>query len=161
MSDIVFKTAWRRNDPQQMEDAKEFWARLDLVQPAVRDERAKQIGVLAYLEDQVVAVTTAELVVLPGLRARFAVTQIAVVPDLRLKSIGLQTTGQFLTVLEAWSARHPEEKVMGMAAVIQADQWGDKKREPVWTDWGLDIALTGYTPRNEQIRIAWFRHARV
>jgi hypothetical protein len=64
MSDLSIVTAWRREDSQQGADAKAYWEKLGLV-PA--EERA-----LAYSEGTLVGASTAELIVLPGLRQRFA-----------------------------------------------------------------------------------------
>jgi len=160
VTDIAFKIAWDRRDQALMDEVKAFWTASELMVPRLLDERAGQLGVVACDGDRIVATATAELAVLPGLRARFAVISIAVDPQSRRKSIGLRISGRFLTVLEEWSAAHPEEEVMGMAAVIEGD-WGAKMHEPIWPDWGLNIVLAGYTHRNQQIRISWFRHARV
>ena len=161
MSDIVLKTAWRRHDPRQAEDAMAFWTRLKQIAPHLIEQRAGQLGVMGYCGDRLVSVATAELEYLPGLRARFAVAQVVVDPEFRRQSLSRRTFGQLLTVLEAWSAENPEEKLMGMAAVIEAKEYAEKQREPVWPDWGLNLGLVGYTLKNQQIRVAWFRHARV
>ena len=31
----------------------------------------------------------------------------------------------------------------------------------MWADWNLHYNLIGHTPGDEQIRLAWFRHARI
>jgi GNAT superfamily N-acetyltransferase len=161
VSELVFKTAWRQNDPQTMEEAKAFWAQTGLVAEGYRARRAEELGVLAYDGDRLVCVATAELALLPGLRARFAVAQLVVDPEFRRQSVSRRTFGRLLTVIEAWSAEHPEEKLVGMAAVIEAKEYAEKQREPVWPDWGLNLGLVGYTQKNQQIRVSWFRHARV
>ncbi|HYG25947.1 MAG TPA: hypothetical protein VD906_03490 [Caulobacteraceae bacterium] len=161
MSEMVLKTAWRRNDERQIEDAKAFWTGGNELAAHLHDQRAQQLGVLAYSGDRVVAAVTAELEMLPGLRARFAVFQVIVDPEFRRNAVARRIVGYFLSVLEAWSAENPQEEVMGIAAVIQAAEFKDWQREPVWPDWGLNLTLIGYTPRNQQIRVAWFRHARI
>ena len=45
--------------------------------------------------------------------------------------------------------------------MITAAEFGEKQRQPVWNDWGVDIAVAGYLPTGEQIRIGWFAHARL
>lgn len=161
MSDPVFKTAWRRDDPQLEADAKEFWGRLNLVPPEGRDKRAKELVVVTYVDGQVVAVATAEYAMLPSLRARFAFCRTAVDPAHRQQSLSGRTFGHLRTVLETWSAEHPEEEVMGMAAIIQAAEYAEKQRDPLWPDYALFLSVVGYTARDDQIRVAWFRHARV
>lgn len=162
MPDLILKSAWRRNDEQAAADAIAFWEKHNLVTPPQeRERRVSELGVVTYADGEVVAVATAELAILPGLRARFAVCRTAVHPEFRRQQLSARTFGHFRTLLEAWSADHPEEKVMGMAAVLQAAEYEEKQREPIWPDWGLFLTLVGYTPRNEQIRVAWFRHARI
>jgi hypothetical protein len=162
MPDVILKTAWRRNDPQLAADAQMFWEKHNLV-PSTQDRqyRARELGVVAYCDGETAAVATGELAMMSGLRARFAVCRISVHPGLRRQQLSARTFGHFRTVLEAWSAEHPDEQVMGMSAIIQAAEYGEKQREPVWPDWGLFLTLAGYTPRGEQVRVAWFKHARV
>lgn len=161
MPDPVFKTAWRRDDPALEADAKDFWARHNLVPPAGWDKRAKELCVVTYIDDVVVAVATAECADYPPLRGRFAFCRTAVDPAHRQQYLSGRTFGHLRTVLEAWSADHPEEAVLGMAAIIQAAEYAEKKRDPVWPDYSLFLSVVGYTPRNEQVRVGWFRHARV
>jgi GNAT superfamily N-acetyltransferase len=161
MSDIVLKNVWRRNDPADEEAARGFWTQWNQIAPRLHHQRAAELGVMTYAGDRLIAVATAELAVLPGLRARFAVAQLGVDPAYRRQSVSRRTFGYLLTILEEWSVAHPEEKVVGMAAVIEAHEYAEKQREPVWPDWGLNLGLVGYTPRGQQIRVSWFRHARV
>ena len=161
MPDVIIRTAWRRNDPQLAADAKDFWARHDLVPADERDRRVEEIVAVGYLESRVVAVTTAELAVLPGLRARFAMGRVSVDPTQRRTSLGARLGGYMRRTLEAWSLEHPEEDVKGFGGVITAAEFGEKQRQPVWNDWGVDIAVAGYLPTGEQIRIGWFAHARL
>ena len=62
-------------------------------------------------------------------------------------------------MLERWSLEAPQEKVQGVAAVIQADNFEEMKRRPKWPGSGLN--LVGYTEEGQQIRVAWFDHARL
>ena len=62
-------------------------------------------------------------------------------------------------VLERWSLEAPQEQVQGVAAVIQAANIEEMKRLPKWPRSGLD--LVGYTQDGQQIRVAWFDHARL
>ena len=57
---------------------------------------------------------------------------------------------------QAWSAKNPELKVQGFAAVLQSPLLKDVANYPIWP---RDINLVGYTRRNHQIRMAWFPHA--
>lgn len=161
MANVVLKTAWMRNDPQLQADAIAFWEKNNLVpSPEERQRRAGELVVVTYVDGEPAAVATAELAVLPNLRARFAMCRTAVAPHHRRSKLSAHTFAHVMTALEAWSADNPEEKVMGMAAVIQATEYAEKQREPIWYDFGLLLAVAGFTPRGEQIRVGWFRHAR-
>jgi hypothetical protein len=63
--------------------------------------------------------------------------------------------------LERWSREFSGEQVMGMAAIIPAGAYKDARSEPIWLDGGLNLTLVGYLPGGEQLRVSWFRHARV
>lgn len=159
--DVVFEEAWRRNDPEQAREAVAFWERLNLVPPVERERRASEVVGLARVDGQVVALSTAGLAVLPQFRARFAMYRCAVDPAFRRQDISYRLSGWSRGVLEAWSAAQRQEQVVGMAAIIQAQEYRIKQHEPVWPEHGLELNLVGYSPRGEQVRVAWFRHARV
>jgi len=162
MSELVFKTVWRQASPELVEEAKAFWTRTGLVAEGFRQRRSKELAVMIYDGDRLVGVATAELEMLPGLGARFAVVQGVVDPQFRRLSISMRTLGLMREVLEAWSSATPREKVMGMAGVVEAAEYADKSREPVWTDYGCGLTLVGHTARkNQQIRVTWFAHARL
>ncbi len=159
--DLVIKTAWRKSDAGLEADATAYWEKHKLTPPDQHADRAKELVAIGYRNGSVVAVTTAELVILPGLRARFAMGRVSVAPSERRGSLGARMGGYMRRVLEAWSLEHPEEDVKGFGGVITAAEFGEKQRQPVWNDWGVDIAVAGYLPTGEQIRIGWFAHARL
>ncbi len=161
MLDVVFEEAWRRNDPAQARDAIAFWEKLGLVPPAERERRVSELVAIARIDGEVVALSTASLAVLPPLKARFAMYRCAVAPAFRRHDVSYRISGWSRERLEAWSAAHPAEQVAGMAAIIQAQEYRIKQHEPTWPEHGLHLNLVGYTQRGEQIRVAWFNHARV
>ena len=180
MEPLRFVTAWQQDDPKLMRDALQLWERAGLLTPAVREQRAKELVALAYLDGEVAGVSTAVIHDLPQLRGRFAFYRCAVKPP-RHRGTRQQTSrpqdastpwapnhtisyalsGYARTVLEDWSRTHPVEKVLGMAAVIESKGYRRKQREPLWPDYGLDLNLIGYTPDGRQIRVAWFQHTRL
>ncbi len=50
---------------------------------------------------------------------------------------------------------------MGMAAVMQAAEYQDRLCEPFWPEHGLHLNFACYTPKGQQLRVAWFEHARI
>ncbi len=159
--EITFVDAWRRDDPELAVAAKAFWERNSLVPAGERERRVSELCVLGYVGDELAALSTAALTINPQLHARVAMYRCAVAPAFRRHDVSYRISGHSRFLLEAWSAEHPEEKLMGMAAVIQAAEYRDKQREPIWPEYGLELNLAGWTDRGEQLRVAWFRHAKL
>jgi hypothetical protein len=157
---IETRAAWRRNDPELERDVVGFWRRLGILPPDVVPEaRAKELCSLTYVDGEVAAVSTATLEVLPHLRARFAMVRIAVAPEHRRRHFAVSLIVAAKGLLEQWSLENPQENVKGVAAFIQAANIEELKRLPVWPRSGL--SLVGYTTDGQQIRVAWFEHARL
>jgi GNAT superfamily N-acetyltransferase len=162
MSEVKFVTAWRRDNPQHVADARAYWERVGVIPtPQVLERRVNELCTLVYADGQVVAESTAELVVLPGLRQRFAMCRSSVDPSFRRKGLGAELTGYYRIVLEAWAMENQEEKVMGVAVALTSTELVEKQRDPLWLERGIDMALVGYTPTGEQIRVGWFRYVRL
>ena len=160
MSEIRYAIAWKRNDPALAAAAKTFWQSLGLVAGNL-DERAAQLCNVALVGDRVVGVTTVSLDHAPKVKCRIGFLRCAVAPEFRKHYLATFLTRDSLTILEHWSLENPQEAVQGLAFVVQADQLGSKAVFPMWADWNTHYNLIGYTPREEQIRLAWFRHARL
>ncbi|HTE78320.1 MAG TPA: hypothetical protein VK653_16500, partial [Xanthobacteraceae bacterium] len=62
-------------------------------------------------------------------------------------------------LLEQWSKSNPDEKVLGMAAVLENPNFDLLGTRPIWR--GADLTLIGYNQLGQQIRLAWFDHARM
>jgi len=161
MLDIVFANAWLRGDWKLEADAKAFWEKLGLISPEERERRVVELCGVAYLNGRVVAVSTVTLSVVPQVRARLGMYRCAVDPEFRRQDLAERISGYTRQVLEMWSVDNPGEKLLGFGAIIQAPELMRKGLEPIWTDWGTDLVLAGYTQRGEQIRVGWFRHARL
>lgn len=160
MRDVVFKDAWLRDDPQLEADAKAFWTTFGLAE-AERERRAKELIALAYIDGKLAGVSSAKLMVMPVLRARIAYYRCAIVPEFRRKDLSYRLSGHARRLLEDWSKEHPEEKLAGLAAVIQAAEYQGKQLEPTWPEHGLHLNLACYLQTGEQLRVAWFDHGRL
>lgn len=158
LMDIVFKEVWRRNDPQQAAEARTFWE--GLLSPEERERRVTELCCMAYDGDRLVGLSTALPAELPEVNACLAMYRCAVAPGARRRDIAKQITGRSIAILQAWSAAHPEEKVLGVGAVIQAEELLGMGLRPLWPDAG-NLNLAFYLPGGRQLRIAWFSHARL
>lgn len=157
---VEWRVAWRKDDPALEADAIALWRRLDVLPPDVDPtDRAKELCVLAYVGGAVAAVSTAVIRELPFLRNRFAMFRCAVAPEFRRHSLGRIISREAREAVEAWSLENPEEAVMGLATVVQSTDIQAQSRAAVWRSSGL--TLVGYSENNEQIRVAWFGHARI
>jgi hypothetical protein len=156
---VVFKEAWRRNDLKQADQARAFWE--GLVPPAERERRVKELCCMAYEGDRLVGLSTAYPAVFPQLKARVATYRCAVAPAYRRHELAKQITSRSIAILERWSADNPGEKVLGLAAVIQAPELRGMTLRPTWPEYDLDLNLACYLPTGEQLRVAWFSHARL
>lgn len=161
MTELTFIDAWRKDDPRLMADAKAMWLANKFMPPDVAEERAQQLVSLVYAGYEVAGVTTAVLSHIEQLRGRFARLRGAVSPDHRRQRVCYQMAAHAVRVLEEWSVKNPDEKVVGVSAVMQSKELLWRLREPTWPEYDLNLNLVAYTPRDEQIRIAWFRHAEV
>ena len=119
--DIEFRPAWRLVDPQIEADAIAFWKRLAILPENVTpEERAKELVLAAYRGGRIVGVITAEVGILPQVRARLAMLRTAVDPDLRRSHVGLAMMLDAQHMLETWSAEHPGERLAGTGGVVEA-----------------------------------------
>lgn len=151
---VEWRVGWRLADPVLEADAQAFWARNGLLTAAMSIERTNEINLCAYVDGQLAGLSSARLRDIGFLRSRMAMHRVAVEPGHQRLHLSSWLTVKSIEALEAWSLAHPEEKVMGVGAVIQAAlDWSDR---PLWRT-GLDLA--GYTAENQQFRVAWFRHA--
>jgi hypothetical protein len=158
---IALRTAWRVSDPQIERDVKAFWQRLARLGTTEAERRVSELCAAAYSGESLIGIATAYLDQLDPLRARFAFFRCLVVPRASHNEIARQLATLSRDQLERWSFENPNEQVLGMAAVVPGNRYGEERRDPVWSWGGLTLNLVGYTRTGEQVRISWFRHARV
>jgi hypothetical protein len=159
-ADFDYRPAWRRGDAAIEADAIAFWDRLGILPAGVAPEtRAKELAAAAYQDGRLVGVSTVTLARLEFLRARFAMLRVAVDPDHRRGRAAWGLALFTRQVMEAWSKAHPEEKVAGLAAILEAAQLEGKAKEPFWVT--TRLGLVGHTKDGRQIRVSWFEDFRL
>ena len=158
---ITLRPAWGLSDPKIAEDAKAFWRRLGMLGPAEVERRVSELCAAAYFGDTMMGIATAYLERLEMLRARFAFFRCLVPPSEQQNETARQLAVLSRDLLEHWSRDNPQEQVLGMAAVIPANAYREKRGEPAWAEGGLNLNLVGYTSAGDQVRVSWFAHARV
>ena len=157
---VIFIEAWRQVDPKHAAEAMKFWKAMGLPL-AEQQERLNELCAFAYVNDRFAGVSTARLQDFPLLRSRLAYYRCAVVPQFRQRDLAYRLTGYSRRVLEKWSRANPEEKVMGLAAEIEATELRAFQLKPAWPEHDLHLNLAYYLENGQQVRVAWFKHARL
>jgi GNAT superfamily N-acetyltransferase len=158
--DVEFRPAWRLGDRQIQADAIAFWKRLAILPSDVTpEERARELVIAAYQGDRIVGVITADVGILPQVRARLAMLRTAVDPAHRRSHVGLAMMLAAQRLLETWSAQHPGERLAGTGGIVEAPELIPAQNYPAWPLPRLD--LVGFTPDGRQIRISWFADFRL
>jgi hypothetical protein len=164
VGEVKLLPVWQRNDAKITADAISFWRKLDALPPNVSPEsRAKELCVAAYLEKEVVGVSTIALDVLPQLRCHFGFFRCLVAPQHRQEGLARKLSVLSRRVLAKWSEENRSERVLGMAAIVDNPKLDELSKAPVWSVTpGLNgLTLIGYTVDGRQIRVSWFEHARL
>lgn len=153
------RLAWRRGDPAIEADAVDFWTRLGLLPAGVAPEdRASELIAAAYGGERLAAVATATIEWMGPFGVNLAVIRGATDPEFRRSRAQLALAAPSREALIGWSKAHPEQRLAGAIAFVEAGEWGDFARVPVWP--GSGLALAGYDDLGRQVRIAWFEHFR-
>lgn len=161
MADIEFRFAWGHHDQRLIDDAHRFWREQDVMSPEDIEARVKQLCALAYANGKVVAVSTAHLIDFQRLRSRFAYYRSLVASEFRRQHLATRLGIYSRKMLANWSLENPEEKLMGLYLIFEADEFKDLRHVPVVTHFGMHIIMMGYTPDGQHIRIIWFDHATI
>ena len=152
------RPAWRRADADIERDAIAFWKRLGILPARVRPEdRARELAAAAYRNGNLVGVATATLGRIESLRGRFAMLRAAVDPEHRRTRLAVDLAILSRELIERWSIEHPDERVLGLGAIIEGPNLSERARQPYWPE--TRFGIVGYTPEGRQIRVAWFTHA--
>jgi GNAT superfamily N-acetyltransferase len=150
-----FRPAWRLGDPQIARDATDFWSRLALLPAKVSaEERVKELSAVAYRDGRLVGVTTVRIGRLDQVRARLAMLRGAVDPEFRRTRVGFALALCTRHLLQAWAKEHPEERLGGLGAIVEAAELADRAKEPYWPT--TRFILAGFMPDGRQIRVSWF-----
>ena len=165
---FAIETPWRHVDDALAAEIVEFWRRhRALPRGADPRDRARQVCVLARLDGAIMGLSTAYTDDYRPLARRFYFYRMFLDPDLRSTRLvayehagrhafaAIHLVEESYRVLAAWSKSHPDEQVAGMAAVYESPEIGSRG-----IDFG-NLVLIGYDAKGQQMRVAWFPHARV
>jgi hypothetical protein len=71
----------------------------------------------------------------------------------------IRLTRYAIELLGNWSKENPNERVLGLATILENANFDRFGKRPMWRSGGLEHWLVGYTPKGLQIRLTWFKHA--
>jgi hypothetical protein len=165
---FALESPWRHVDDDLADEIVAFWRRHRALPRNVDPhQRARQACALARIDGVLAGLSTAYAELYPPLARRFYFYRMFVDPALRsTRLVAYEHAGRHAfaavhlveesyRVLAAWSRAHPDEDVAGMAAVYESAAIGSR---------GIDhgnLVLIGYDAKGQQMRVAWFPHARV
>lgn len=150
-SHIEFRDVWRKEDQQAEADVLALWRRMGGLPPGVDPgARVKQICIVAYEGDKLVAVTTVAITMLSPVRTKMAFFRALVSPEYRTQKILLPLTYALHQAMERYALANPDLKIGGTAAVVEAPNTIYK---PVGS---AEMILVGYTQNNEPVLLRWF-----
>ena len=154
-SNIEFRDVWRKNDPQAEADAVALWQRMGILPRGVDPHaRAKELCVVAYENNALVAISTVAIDLLQVVRTKMAFFRALVDDQHRAQKVLLPLTYAVHQAMERYALANPELKIGGTAAVVVASNTIYK---PVGSS---EMMLIGYTARNEPVLLRWFDHYR-
>jgi hypothetical protein len=125
--------------------------------------RAEELCLAAYGDGELVGVSTMVLETVPQLRCRLGFRRCLVAPEHRQQGLARKLGINSRALLAQWSQDNPQEKVLGMATIVESQMLDEVSKIPVWPNApGLNgLVLVGYTPAGQQVRVSWFEHARL
>jgi len=160
-SDVELKPLWRAPREAAIDrDVLAFWKANNLIPKDSRGEdRLNQLVAVGYDGDALVAVATAFIGHVDFVNCKLAMFRCAVSPEKRRSRISTVITAFARETLEAWSAAHPEEAVLGMGSVTQAREFEGRAARMFMRS--THLGFVGWTSTGHPFRIAWFEHAQV
>ncbi|MBI3675092.1 MAG: hypothetical protein HY243_00550 [Proteobacteria bacterium] len=149
----VFKNVWMQNDLKVQQDAIAAWSAAGAVSGAFDPQkRVKELCVVGYEGDELVAISTAHLRYLPAVRETMALFRVFVAAGHRQKGLVIPLTYATHDAMSAYAVAHPKLRIGGTAGIVSVHGTMDK---PVTN---ADMVLVGYTPNNDPLLVRWFDH---
>jgi len=158
-NDVIFRPAWRLDDPEIVQDARRLWSR-EGVPPALTAQRETELCAASYISGELAAVSTASLFYSPILRNNFFAYRCLVARQFRQHDVAWKISTYSLKLLQNWAAQHAtKNRIMGLMTIIETDKFSVGLRKPVREKFGFTMHFVAYTPECHQVRIIWFDDA--
>lgn len=159
--EIVYANVWKKMNGKARLGAMALWeSTFGADMPChIKNSRLEALCAVAYAGDEVIAVSTIGIEMPKTLYAKVGWFRCLVKPEFRKRHIATELAVRAKAALEEWSIENPHEAVLAFGTFVESPLLLEHAKNPIWPRTGLTIV--GYTQKGMQIRVAWFKHARV
>jgi hypothetical protein len=156
LGELIFKDVWQRNDAKVQRDAIAAWeAAGDRFGNLTSEDRAQALCVVGYDGGTLCATATCKINYMQLVRENMAFIQAFIVPGFRERGLILPLAQAFYVTMSRYALEHPRLRIGGTAARIVVRGTTDK------ANGNTGMILSGYTVKNDPLRIRWFDHYRI
>jgi len=160
--DIRYENVWKNVDSTARASIMAFWDSLsDVKMPkSIQEARIDEVCVVVYknaTSDEVIAVSTIAIEMSNALWVNVGMFRCVVSEPYRRRHIATNLVVRCKLVMAQWSLDNPQEELLAFCTVVESRHL--RRKNPKWERSGL--MLVGYRQDGLQIRLAWFKHARV
>ncbi|MBV9330816.1 MAG: hypothetical protein JOZ55_04615 [Alphaproteobacteria bacterium] len=152
---VEYRNVWLKEDAEAAAGARALGARVTPSGASLPpDFWAKNLCVVAFEADDVVALAPAEIRFSERVRANMAFLRVYVSPAHRQRGLVIPLAVKFHEIMRRYALDHPDKRIGGSMAIITAPGMLD---EPVTK--GFHV-LMGFNRHNQPLIIRWFEHFR-
>jgi hypothetical protein len=156
MPNVIFNKVWQKDDLKAMRDAVSVWSAAGVLGAGIDvNERMRELCVVGYDGDDLVAISTAYVAYLPMVREVMALFRVFVVDEKRKRGLAVPLTFETHEVLRDYARSRPDLRIGGSAGIVIVR---GKMHKPVTP---ARMVLIGYTKNDEPILVRWFDHFQI
>jgi hypothetical protein len=148
----IFKNVWQQNNADAERDAVAVWKAAGLQIGRNAEERLKQLCIVGYEGDELVAISTAYVGYMGAVRENMAFFRVFVARGHRQKGLVIPLTYATHDAMSAHALAHPEMRIGGTAGIVEVHGTMDK---PVTN---AEMVLIGYNANDDPLVVRWFSH---
>jgi hypothetical protein len=158
--DIQFDCIWKKNFPQERQQAIALWNRFNISEPQEVTARwAEQIAFVAKKNNEVIAITWVNPVKVNLLNNNYFLEyRIFISPGHRIFPLVLKLTLKTKEFFEQ-NREVLQPACIGMIVVVENQKMKSKLNMAQWPM--VEMTFAGYTPAGHHIRVSYFKGARI
>lgn len=157
---VQIECIWKKNESVERAQAISLWNRFNTFSnEEVTRQRANEIAFVAIHQNNVVGLTTVRPLQVKLLNNNFFYEmRIFISPDIDLPHLLVRLTLETKKFFES-NREIAGPACIGMIAIIENEKMNQKWRRAVWPV--LDFVFAGFTPKGHQLRVSYFKHAKI